>query len=170
MTLTAASDGVSRTTTENGKPMPEVTRTPFSYRTDAAVPAFDDSHPLFVFDGICVLCSGGAGFVMRHDRDARVRFTPMREPLGQALYAHYGVVPDESYLLVADGRAYTASRGYVELARILGGPWQIMRLLAVLPEFIRDAAYALVARNRYRWFGTAEHCALLTPEQRARLV
>jgi hypothetical protein len=37
--------------------------------------------------------------------------------LGQALYTHYGVKMDESYLLVADGRAYTASRGYIKLCR-----------------------------------------------------
>ena len=43
------------------------------------------------------------------------------------------------------------------------------RPLAV-PERWRDAAYALVARSRYRWFGKVDHCALLTPEQRARLL
>ena len=150
--------------------MPEVSTRVASYRDDAAVPAFDDSRPLFVFDGVCVLCSGGASWLMRHDRKARVAFTPAQEPLGRALYAHYGVVMDESYLLIADGRAFTASRGYLELCRILGGPWQLLRLGAVLPERPRDWIYAAVARNRYRWFGKTEYCALLTAEQRARLV
>ena len=101
--------------------MPEVSRSPFSYREDRAVPAFDDSRALFVFDGVCVLCSGGAAWLMRHDRKALVNFTPAQEALGQALYRHYGVEMDESYLLIAGGRAYTASRGYSELSRILGG-------------------------------------------------
>ena len=34
--------------------MPEVSRSRASYRTDRAVPAFDDSRALFVFDGVCV--------------------------------------------------------------------------------------------------------------------
>ena len=60
--------------------MPELRRAPYSYRDDPAVPAFDDSTALFVFDGVCVLCSGGAAFLMRHDRHARMNFTPARSP------------------------------------------------------------------------------------------
>jgi len=77
---------------------------------------------------------------------------------------------DESYLLIADGRAYTASRAYIELFRILGGWWHILRVVAVIPERLRDWFYAMIARNRYRWFGKADYCALLTPDQRRRLI
>ena len=114
--------------------MPEVSRQPFSYRDDPAVPAFDDSKMLFVFDGICVLCSGGASWIMRHDQKGRVNFTPAQEALGQALYTHYGIEMDESYLLIANGRAYTASRGYLELCRILGGWWHALRVSAIIPH------------------------------------
>jgi predicted DCC family thiol-disulfide oxidoreductase YuxK len=150
--------------------MPEVAARVFSYRQDPAVPAFDDSRALFVFDGVCVLCSGGAGWIMRHDRKTRVHLTPAQGPLGQALYAHYGIAMNESYLLVAEGRAFSASRGYLELCRILGGWWHVLRVASIIPEYLRDRVYAVIARNRYRWFGTVEHCALLTPEQRARLL
>lgn len=150
--------------------MPEVSQRPYSYRDDGAVPAFDDGRALFVFDGICVLCSGGASWIMRHDRQGRVAFTPAQEALGQALYAHYGVEMDESYLILVDGRAYTASRGYIEMCGVLGGVWRLARIAGILPERLRDWAYAAVARNRYRWFGKVEFCQLLTPEQRTRLI
>jgi predicted DCC family thiol-disulfide oxidoreductase YuxK len=141
-----------------------------SYRDAPAVPAFDDRRALFVFDGVCALCSGGASWVMRHDGKARVNFAPAQGMLGQALYAHYGVAMNESYLLIVDGRAFTASRGYLELCRILGGGWHILRLAVIVPESVRDWLYALVARNRYRWFGKVEYCALLTEAQRSRLL
>jgi len=150
--------------------MPEVSRSGFSYRDDRTVPAFDDSRALFVFDGVCVLCSRGASWIMRHDRKALVNFTPAQGTLGRALYIHFGVDMDESYLLIADGRAYSASRAYVELFRILGGWWHILRIVAMIPERFRDRFYTLVARNRYRWFGKTDYCVLLTPEQRRRLI
>jgi predicted DCC family thiol-disulfide oxidoreductase YuxK len=150
--------------------MPEVSKQPFSYRGDSSVPDFDDGKALFVFDGICVLCSGGASWVMQHDGRTLVNFTPAQEVLGRALYAHYGIEMDESYLLITDGRAYTASRGYLELCRILGGWWHAFRIPAVIPERLRDWLYALIARNRYSWFGKVEFCALLTKEQRERLL
>jgi predicted DCC family thiol-disulfide oxidoreductase YuxK len=143
---------------------------PERHKPAAGLPAFDDSKPLFVFDGVCVLCSGGAGWLMRHDRQSRVNFTPAQGPLGQALYAHYDIDMNETYLLVANGRAFTASRGYLELCRILGGWWHVCRAAAIIPERLRDAVYACIARNRYRWFGQTDHCALLTPDQRSRLL
>jgi predicted DCC family thiol-disulfide oxidoreductase YuxK len=148
--------------------MPEVSRRLVSYRDDPAVPDFDDGRALFVFDGVCVLCSGGASWIMRHDGKARVNFTPAQEKLGRALYAHYGVEMDESYLLITDGRAFTASRGYLELCRILGGWCYILRVAAVIPERFRDWLYARIAANRYRWFGKVEYCTLLTAAQRSR--
>lgn len=155
---------------DSGRQMPEVSKRLFSYRDDARVPRFDDSRALFVFDGVCVLCSGGASWLMRHDPEGLIRFTAAQDNLGRALYAHYGVEMDDSYLLIADGRAYTASRGYLELCRILGGRWRLLRVGKFVPEILRDALYALVARNRYRWFGKTGYCERLSPEQRARLV
>lgn len=150
--------------------MPEVSTSPFSYRDDRTVPAFDDSRALFVFDGVCVLCSGGASWIMQHDKKASINFTPAQATLGRALYIHYGVAMDESYLLIADGRAYTASRGYLELSRILGGWWHILGVAVLIPERFRDWAYAVIARHRYRWFGKTDYCMLLTAEQRRRLL
>jgi predicted DCC family thiol-disulfide oxidoreductase YuxK len=150
--------------------MPEASAKAYSYRGDAAVPLFDDSRALFVFDGVCVLCSGGASWLMRFDRRPKVNFTSMQGTLGQALYRHYGVEPDESYLLIINGRAFTASRGYLELCALMGGVWHLLRVGALIPEGWRDALYAAIARNRYRWFGRVEYCARLAPEQRARLL
>jgi predicted DCC family thiol-disulfide oxidoreductase YuxK len=150
--------------------MPEVSTRAASYRDDPKVPAFDDRRALFVFDGVCVLCSGGASWIMRHHKKARVNFAAAQDTLGQALYAHYGVAMDESYLLIADGRAFTASRGYLELCRILGGWWHILRVTTIIPERSRDWLYALIARNRYCWFGKADYCTLLTAAQRERLL
>ena len=144
--------------------------TPYSYRDDPAVPAFDDSRPVYVFDGECVLCSRGAAWLMRHDPAGRVRFTSARGELGRALYEHYRLPVDDSYLLLDKGRLYTATDGFFHLFALLGGPWRILRIGALVPRGWRDAAYAAVARNRYRWFGRADHCALLTPAQRARLI
>jgi predicted DCC family thiol-disulfide oxidoreductase YuxK len=143
---------------------------PFSYRTDTDIPGFDDSKPLFVFDGVCVLCSGGAAWLMRVDRRGQLRFTPAQSTLGRALYAHYGLEMDESYLLIDEGRAYTASQGYLRLFALLGGAWHLCRVVAFIPESWRDAFYAFIARHRYRWFGKADYCSLLTKAQRERLI
>lgn len=143
---------------------------PYSYRGDPAVPGFDDCRPLFVFDNVCVLCSSGVRFLMKHDRAGKIAFTSAQGPIGQALYRHYGLEMDETYLFLAHGRASTMSAGYFAVARELGGWWRLAAAGRILPRFILDALYRLVARNRYRWFGKVEACVLLTEEQKARLL
>ena len=143
---------------------------PYSYRGDPAVPEFDDSRPLFVFDNVCVLCSGGASFIMRHDTGGRIAFTSAQGALAQALYRHYGLDMDATYLFLAHGRASTMSEGYFRLARELGGWWRLAAIGRIVPRALRDACYRLVARHRYAWFGKTEACALLSADQRARLL
>lgn len=151
--------------------MPELASPPASYRSNPEVPAFEDAKPLFVFDGHCVLCSGGAAFLMRRDKAGVINFASAQSPIGAALYHHYGMVLDDSYLFIADGRAFTKSRGYLEMVRHLGGWWRAAGVSRVLPERTRDWLYDRIAANRYRWFGRKEEaCVLLTPEQRRRLI
>ena len=150
--------------------MPEATRQTYSYRGDPLVPGFDDSCAIFAFDGHCVLCSTGARWLMRYDGDRKIRFASAQGKVGGALFNHYGVDPDATYLFVNDGRAFTETLGYLEMCKLLGGPWRLFAIAGILPERWLDRAYRFVARNRYRWFGKTGQCALLTQEQRARLI
>jgi predicted DCC family thiol-disulfide oxidoreductase YuxK len=143
---------------------------PYSYRQDPAVPDFPDDKPLFVFDGHCVLCSTGVRWLMKHGGD-RVRYSSAQSPLGEALFRHYGIDPDKTYLLIADGMASGESTGYLRLCRLLGGRWNLFLAFGLIPRPIRDWAYRVVARHRYRWFGKVEQqCALLSEEQKARML
>jgi len=150
--------------------MPALQRAAYSWRDDAAVPAFDDATPLFVFDGICVLCSTGAAFVMGRDREGRINMASAQSPLGAALYRHFALPIDDSYLFLKDGHAFTKSRGFFELFDTLGGWWRLLKAARVLPERFRDWLYGRIAANRYRLFGKAGQCALLSEEQRRRLI
>lgn len=127
-------------------------------------------RPLFVFDGVCVLCSTGASFLMRHDPEGRAQFASAQSALGSAIFRKLGKPIDESFLLIDADGWHAKSDGYFQLARILGGWWRLALVFRVVPRPFRDWLYDLVAANRYRWFGKSEYCALLTDEQRNRLV
>jgi predicted DCC family thiol-disulfide oxidoreductase YuxK len=43
-------------------------------------------------------------------------------------------------------------------------------MLVIVPRPIRDWVYRLIARNRYRWFGRRESCAVPSAEQRGRFL
>jgi predicted DCC family thiol-disulfide oxidoreductase YuxK len=75
-----------------------------------------------------------------------------------------------SFKLVRGGRVYTKSRAALEVIRTLSGAWPLLYLLIVIPPPIRDRIYDWIARNRYRWFGASESCALSTPDIADRFV
>jgi predicted DCC family thiol-disulfide oxidoreductase YuxK len=145
---------------------------PFSYRDDPAVPSFRDDKPVIIFDGLCALCSGSASFVLRHDRPAVFRLTPAQSPLGQALYVHYGLDPQdyETMILIQEGVALEKSEAAIRIAKGLGFPWSLAVVLRVVPLGWRDRLYAWVARNRIRWFGARTTCYMPDPRFADRFV
>lgn len=146
--------------------------TPYSYRSDPAVPGFPDDRPLIIFDGECVLCSASVRFILRHDRHRRFRLLTAQSALGQALYAHYGLNRREleTNVLIHQGLAWFESEGAIRMAGLLGFPYSLASAARLLPLRWRDALYAWIARNRYRWFGRNTVCHLPAPSERERFL
>ncbi len=147
-------------------------RPAYSYRTDAAVPAYADDHPLIVFDGACVLCSAFARFVARHDREHRFRFAAAQSPLGQALYRHYGLDPVtfETNLLIENGVGSGKLKAFAQIMTRLGWPWRAGAVVRVLPRGLGDQLYDVIARTRFRLFGRTEACAVADASWRDRII
>jgi predicted DCC family thiol-disulfide oxidoreductase YuxK len=145
---------------------------PYSYRADPEVRAFSDDRPIIIFDGHCALCSGWVSFVLRHDRAAVFRLLPAQTALGVALYRHYGLDPEdyETNILIADGRAYFKSESAIRMLERLGAPWSAARALRVMPAWLRDPLYDIVARNRLRWFGRRDICLTSAPRYEDRFL
>lgn len=142
----------------------------YSYRHDPRVPAFPDDKALFIFDGICVLCSSGCVWLMRRDRKDELRFTTTQTALGKALFDHYGIDSDATYMLIDKGRNYVKSEGYLHMLDRLGGWWMALKILYLVPRQMRDFFYAVLNRYRYQWFGKTEYCELIPEDCRGKML
>lgn len=138
----------------------------------AAAPAIPTAAPLIVFDDVCVLCAGFVQWVIRHDPEARFRFTSAQGPLGQALYRDLGLDPVrfETNLLVVEGMAYGKLAGVIEIATRLGGIWRAAVVLRALPAWLADWIYDRIARNRYALFGKRDVCWTPSPDLADRVI
>lgn len=126
---------------------------------------------LVVFDGNCVLCSDHARAIDRLDKARRFAFAAIQDPSGRTLSERFGVSPEtpQTNIVVVDGRAYFKSDAVLALARALPGrAWA--QVFVIVPRPIRDWAYDVLARNRYKWFGQKTACALADPAFRSRIV
>jgi len=129
------------------------------------------------YDGVCGMCDRAVQFVLRHDRAARFRFASLQSDFARAVLARHGCQAgalDTMYLLLgagtADERLLSRSDAILAILGDLGGPWSVPALARVLPRSWRDRAYDVIARNRYRWFGRYDQCALPPAKARERFI
>ncbi|MGV3540116.1 MAG: thiol-disulfide oxidoreductase DCC family protein [Rufibacter sp.] len=132
----------------------------------------NSSSATIYFDGVCNLCNGFVQFVIAHDRQCFFRFASLQSDAGQQTLQNYGMATEQfqSFLLVENGTLYTRSSAALRVLRRLTGGWPLLYAFIIIPKFLRDPLYDLVARNRYRWFGRQESCMLPTPELKARFL
>jgi len=118
------------------------------------------------YDGHCRLCSRSVRWVIRNDRSNRFTYSAL-----QALdrSGRDGQTEEEgctvnktgdadSVLLFLDGKWYERSSAVLQIALRLRFPWPLLGIFFIVPGFLRDPLYNLVARNRKRWFGEHEAC------------
>ena len=136
------------------------------------------SHPILLYDGVCGLCNRFVQFILRRDRNAVFRFAPLQRAPAAAILARHGVNPcalDTVYVVVnhelLDESLLSRSDAAVYVLKQLPGPWRRAAfLLQLVPKFLREAAYEVVASYRYRVFGRSEVCMLPSDQDRTRFL
>jgi predicted DCC family thiol-disulfide oxidoreductase YuxK len=156
------------------------------------------SHPILLYDGVCGLCNRLVQFILRRDRAGIFRFAALQSPLAATILARHGVDSadlDTVYVVLnydpaPNDRKHSTPMNEAEFTRSqpseslltrsyaiicvlcqLGGLWAFAAaVMRLIPRFLRDWGYDLVARTRYRIFGRYDTCPLPTPETRSRFL
>jgi predicted DCC family thiol-disulfide oxidoreductase YuxK len=123
------------------------------------------NHTIVLFDGICHLCTTSVQFIITRDPNGYFTFASLQSEVGRTLLEKHGLHPDalDTFVLIEGSRCFTRSDAALRVATHLSGCWSLLRILSLVPKPIRDWGYTIIARNRYRWFGTHETC--MVPSQ-----
>ena len=125
--------------------------------------------PVILFDGVCNLCSNSVQFIIKRDQEKKFLFASLQSNYGQELLKKYNLPTNtfNSFILYENERLLTRSTAALKMFEQLKG-WKWVKIFWIIPKFIRDAVYNLIARNRYKWFGRKNECWLPTPDLKAR--
>lgn len=145
---------------------------PTSLIRPTPAPLLAPGETVVLFDGVCKLCNGWAKFLIRHDRQHRVRLATVQSPEGQALLAWAGLPEDafDTMAVIRDRHYWVRSEAFFEVAAQLPAAWPLLRGLRVVPRWLRDWAYDRIALNRYRLFGKHDVCLLPTADHTRRFL
>jgi predicted DCC family thiol-disulfide oxidoreductase YuxK len=136
---------------------------------------------LVIYDGYCGLCNASVQWLLHRDRRDRLRFAPSNNPVLAVLLAAHPVAPDSSgapgsILVVCQPfsprpQVFVRSRAVLAALRVLPFPWPAAAtILGLVPAFLADPVYRLIARWRYRIWGRLEVCPIPTPADRAHFL
>jgi predicted DCC family thiol-disulfide oxidoreductase YuxK len=128
---------------------------------------------IILFDGVCNFCDASINFIIDRDAKNTFKFAALQSDTGKQLLLQHGV-PDtkalDSVVLIKENKIYKKSAAALEIVRYLNGLWPALYVFKLLPSFLLDFLYDVIAKNRYRLFGRAEACRLPTPELRQKFI
>ncbi len=135
-------------------------------------------NPILLYDGICGLCNRFVRFILKHDHQDRFRFAALQSTFARTILERHGLNPNvlDTVYLVFDynqpnERLLARNEAATAVLRELGGFWRFWAsILDLLPSRFRNWRYALVARNRYRFFGKYGACPIPREKDRHKFL
>jgi len=134
--------------------------------------------PVLLFDGECGLCNRLVRLLLRTDKRGRLKFSALQSAQAQAYLRAQGLPTEDfdSIVFVSDWNVPTPGSyslrtdGVLSAAAEVGGVWRLVSWLRILPAWLRDPFYKLVARTRYALFGEYKPSPLAKPEWAKRFL
>ncbi len=111
-----------------------------------------NNYPVILFDGECALCDSWISHLAKWDKKRKLRFA--------SLQSVHGNSEEIKNLIYVKGQDYNASSAVIMSFAALGCGWSILKILLLIPVFLRDPLYKLVARHRYQILGKKNICGI----------
>ncbi|MEI6596435.1 MAG: DCC1-like thiol-disulfide oxidoreductase family protein [Bacteroidota bacterium] len=123
-----------------------------------------ENNPIIFYDGLCGLCDRSVQFIIKYDQEKKFRFAALQSDFAKQILGDDANA--DTFILFEKGKIITRSTAALRVCKILSGKLSLLYIFILVPAFIRDAFYDLIARNRYKWFGHFDKCKIPTPEQK----
>ena len=116
---------------------------------------FNENQSIVLFDGVCNLCNSTVAFIIKRDKKKIFKLSPLQSSFSEALnnQYHFNQPQLNSIVLIENNKVYYKSTAALRVVKKLNGPIKCLYIFIIVPPFIRDAVYSVIAKNRYKWFG-----------------
>ncbi len=133
-----------------------------------------NNKQLILFDGVCNLCNTSVLVIIKNDVGNKFLFAPLQGKIGLKVVSEFQIDTQkiDSFLLYLpkQNKLYYKSEAALRVAAQLRFPFYMIQALFIIPKFIRNWGYDIIAKYRYKWFGKKEACMVPTPELSAKFL
>ena len=119
-----------------------------------------NNENILLFDGFCNLCSRLVNFIIRRDKKTKFLFVSLQSASGQSLLKKFGLPTDDfdSVVYIKSDKYFLKSSAILHILKEMGGIWKLFFIFIIIPRFIRDFIYTIIAKSRYKIFGRHDSC------------
>ena len=130
------------------------------------------NHYIILFDGVCNFCNYWVNFIIDRDKDDIFKFAALQSEAGQKLLNKFKMkTEDFDTFILIDGEIYFAkSTAALKIARKLNYPVKVLYYFILIPKFLRDSIYSLIAINRYKFFGKRDICRIPSENEKKKFL
>ncbi|MGZ3863262.1 MAG: thiol-disulfide oxidoreductase DCC family protein [Bacteroidia bacterium] len=109
---------------------------------------------ILFYDGDCALCNHSVKFVIKHEKNHELLFCSLQGHFAKEFLSKYNYdFSQTSTMVLATGdKVYYKSSAALNACRFMKSPYSWLYALIIVPPFIRNWVYDLVARNRKKIF------------------
>lgn len=122
--------------------------------------------PILFFDGVCNLCNNTVDFIIQRDTNQIIKYASLQGKTANELLGSSYTQELHTVVFYQDQKIYIRSEAVIRALILLGPKYALSSILLVIPSFIRDFFYNLVAKNRYRIWGKRDTCRLPTASEK----
>lgn len=115
----------------------------------------NSDHHIILFDGECNFCSFWVKYVINRDKKEVFYFASLQSDVGKKYLEEYSINKEvDSVVFITSGKAYVKSTATLHILKRMGGARSLLYGFIIVPRFIRDFFYDIMARYRYKLFGS----------------
>jgi len=129
-------------------------------------------HHVILFDGICNFCNRTVNIIIKHDKEAHLKFAASQSIGGIKLLQQFDLdqKASASVILIDNDKIYTKTDAVIQIAKHLKGWPRLLTGLKLIPKPLRDFGYDTIAKNRYTLFGKRATCRIPEASERNRFL
>ncbi|MGQ9799061.1 MAG: thiol-disulfide oxidoreductase DCC family protein [Ignavibacterium sp.] len=127
---------------------------------------------IILFDGVCNFCNFWVNFVLKHDHKNLFLFAPLQSKAGQQFLTKFNLPTTDfdTFILINGDSFQTKSDAAISIASNIAGWPKVLVMGYIIPRFLRNFIYDLIAKNRYKIFGKRESCRVPTKEEKEKFL
>ncbi|MCM3388067.1 DCC1-like thiol-disulfide oxidoreductase family protein [Ureibacillus chungkukjangi] len=125
---------------------------------------------IILFDGDCHFCNTSVQFIIKRDQKKYFKFASLQSEIGQKLLEEFQIPKTTDSLIFIEGNSsYIKSTAALKICRRLDGMWKLLYPFLIIPKFLRNTVYDVVAKNRHKLMKQTE-CRIPTKEELERFL